>query len=167
MALQLLDMRRRIKSWLKKAAHVPIETPDLPGSTWPHVQLPKQPITSSKGREASLNKEVKQIIILLVKDLFSNNNNQLALLFVKQERFWQAYLSQHNKAKMPRGQTSGRERIFKLILKQQNVISRTTCLEHKDSFASLSTLEISFWAASPKGTCKDNCDTRFLKEKTL
>lgn len=134
MALQLLDMIRRIKSWLKKAARVHVETLDLPGSTWPHVQLPKQPITSSKGRELSLSKEVKQIILLSVKDLFSYNNNQLALLFVKQERFWQADLSQHNKSKMPRGQTSGRKHIFKLILKQQNVISRTTCLEHEDSF---------------------------------
>lgn len=106
----------------------------LPGSTWPHMQLPKQSITSSKGREVSLNKEVKQII-LSVKDLFSYNNNQLALLFVKQERFWQAYLSQHNKAKNATRTNQWKGMYFKLILKQQNVISRTTCLEHEDSLA--------------------------------
>ena len=60
---------------------------DLPGSTWQYVQLPKQSITSSKGRELSLNKEVKQIILLSMKDLFNHNNHQLALLFVRQERF--------------------------------------------------------------------------------
>lgn len=87
MALQLLEMMRGIKSLLKKAAHVQTETPDLPGSTRQGVQLPKQSITSSKGRELSLNKEVKQIILLSMKDLFNHNTHQLALLFVRQERF--------------------------------------------------------------------------------